>query len=143
MTKAASAKTHELALLRERSNHARSLENILTDTEAEQTAVAARFVDPDGVAGFLDALETTAQYANVLFEVTDVEETLGGGREVLRVSATSEGVWGDTLHALELIETLPFALAIDKVSLTQGGEHGWTAQISIEVHLATSSETVM
>jgi Tfp pilus assembly protein PilO len=121
---------------------------LLDDVGPDVEKIKTRIVDVNGTVPFISQLEALAKDAGATMVISTVEvkkaETEGDGFEYLTMSITSQGSWNSIYRLITMIESLPYKVAISKVTLKQetytgqGGESaaptsGWSAGINMGV----------
>lgn len=108
----------------QRDGQLRALQSLLAELETEQTAIDGKFVSPEGVVPFIELLEDAGRDAGVVVEIASVgiqpDTAANRPYEWLRVALRAEGSWAKLFHYIVLLETIPQAVKLDQVGLTQG-----------------------
>lgn len=106
----------------QRDSQLRSLQTLLQDLGAEEAALNRRFIDPEGVVTFIELLEDLAVDAQGTVEVVSVgiePEEDASPHEWLRMALRFDGTWQELFHFVVLLESAPYAVKLDQVSLSQ------------------------
>lgn len=112
------------------SSHAYSesiLEREAKDSAEKRAMVDTYFLTTSSVAPFLEQIETLAKTAGVALVVDSVAEdtrTVAGAKKpetygVVVFTTSFEGAWQDVYRFLSLLEHIPYASRIERVSLEQ------------------------
>jgi len=133
-------------LIRERG-HRDEVRALVAETEDVRTELAGYLV-PDEPIDFLNLLEKElAQEAGVVFRVESLSKE-GGGTEKLKKGEVPqephvqavlsvEGQWENIYHFVLLLETVPYALTVNRVNISEEEletGYGWSGQIHISVN---------
>ncbi len=119
-----------------------SLQKTVTNSKSDIQRIDGVFIDKDGVAGFLQQVESLANLSGLTHSlVPDIQQdgTLSTHqKELLKISLTTTGSWVGTFRFLNLLENLPYKIAFSSISI-QAGDKGknasanWTANFQFTV----------
>lgn len=103
---------------REESMH--TLSDLLKDLSSETEKLNAFFVAPDGAVGAIERVEALSAVVGFPVTASDVhienqDPVTGEGTLFLNVAV--EGTWRSVMHALALLDTLPFQSTLESASL--------------------------
>ena len=92
-----------------------------SDTDDKKKLVTY-FIPANGAVDFITSFEQTAQSIGLKFNTVslDTEQTsdlTSQGKEILKVSFSTNGTWDDTMHFLSLVESMPYAVSITGATL--------------------------
>lgn len=95
-------------------------------TNEDRTKLLDYFIKSDGAVDFVSSLEEVASSFNLVYSTNSIEnteiETLSAqDKQLLRVSMTLSGGWRNVVGYLLYIESLPYALNIEKLELVSEG----------------------
>ena len=98
----------------------------VTESAALLKQVSDLFVETDKIPDFLGIVESFASKTKTVVVVRDVSRSVpsslvSSSTEFLVVSVSSRGRFQGVYQFLRLIETLPYGVYVDSVSLSQGG----------------------
>jgi Tfp pilus assembly protein PilO len=120
-----------------------SLKNVMRDSKDDIDLISSRFIAKDDIPKFIDMLETDAQGANVKADLSSInlEDGEPSAIRALKVHVSGSGSWKDSVGFIALIESLPYALSVDSLSLSKTGDSGknksdtwnWNADITASV----------
>ena len=125
-----------------------SMQALAHDTEEERALLDSYFIPSDGVVGFLERLESFSWVTGAAVEISSVNIDSGiiltdeqkakrsRGEEIqlppvtaenLHIRMRAEGDWGEVVHVLALIESMPFYVIHDDITINElrGGEAEW------------------
>ena len=139
---------NQASSLGEQKDRLLALQNTLVEIEPEIQKIDSYFVDPEEVIVFINDVEQTAKSIGLEIKTQSLdieaakEGVLYGDSLVFRLATT--GTWQATLHFVELLETMPYGMEIDEVSVTKTpeslnedgekvGTSSWKAVISGQV----------
>lgn len=122
------------------------LRSVTTDTKESRDRLEA--LAGRDVISIVDSVEAVGAVAGIPLTVSDAlsdgeGEHLPGGdslRPIIFVLETA-GSYADIIHALSLLEHLPFPSAIEQVSVNRGGQGGldqWHASMRLRVYTTTA-----
>lgn len=104
----------------------RAQQSLLKELSSDESALDSRFLDENGVVPFIELLEAIGKDAGVTIEIDSVgiepDSTSVQSHEWLRVALKAEGSWAKLFHFIVLLETIPQALRLDQVSLSEFAE---------------------
>ena len=107
----------------QRDKQLNALQNLLAELETEQAALDSKFVSQEGVVSFIELLEESGRDAGVSVEIASVgiqpDTTTNRSYEWLRVALRTEGSWAQLFHYIVLLETIPHAMKLDQVGLSE------------------------
>ena len=120
------AVTAELDLEVKRDSFLRSVKKMLQDLSAEKSEISSYFVQQNGVVDFIKEVEALGKLSSTVVNVNSVtvqkQDDVNATEEELLVSFRAAGSWKSTYKLLSLIETMPYALTLDRVHLEQTEE---------------------
>jgi hypothetical protein len=110
---------------------------LLEDLAEEETAITSRFVAADDVVPFIELIEASGKDAGVALEVVSV--SIATEKEIshewLAIALKADGAWQGLVHLIMLLETMPYVVNLDSLSLRyeeKEGEVGnWSGTFSI------------
>src|SRR3989344_2501343 len=129
----------ELELKERERSSIEALRKNFDNTSALRAEIDSYFVDKDGVVDFIEYLESLARSRDLLVETQSValsESEEGAIHEILRQTIEVEGSWADVTHFLSLVETLPFGIFVEEMSLnlnedaTKSKAGSWLGRVS-------------
>lgn len=109
----------------------RGMQNLVRETEEERGELNKYLVTRDNPASFLEQLESVGAEVGVGVSIASLEELVstgsnpesdpygGVGSPQIRVSLEVLGTWKGVYAYLQLLEVMPYALAIEQVSIAQ------------------------
>jgi Tfp pilus assembly protein PilO len=102
--------------------HTRKLNVSAEKTQDERKTVMSYFLNPDQVVDFVTNLESVAGNFGLLYTINSIENIDFGtlpesNKELLKVSMSLSGSWSTILRFLAYIETMPYAVHIDKLDI--------------------------
>ena len=102
--------------------HIRKLNVSAEKTQDERKIVKSYFLNPDQVVDFVTNLESVAgnfglQYTTNSIENVDFGTLPESKKELLKVSMSLLGNWSTVLRYLAYIETMPYAVHVDKLDI--------------------------
>mgnify|MGYP002636448553 CR=1 FL=1 len=127
-----------------REKQLNSAKRITLDTSVERNQLDQYFISPDGIVSFIKEIENLASIASVSIEIKSVgvkeyfiKEKESDVLELLNIDLDTVGNWAGNFYFLNLLESMPNELFIDKLSFnTSDGEDGfknWNGKINIKV----------
>ncbi|HEY4518383.1 MAG TPA: hypothetical protein VJG48_02040 [Candidatus Paceibacterota bacterium] len=125
-TKAASAtvarESEQLLAENSKESYLSSASRDLRASESNQKYLMSLFVEEGSEVSFLERVEALGKHAGVDVKIVDFSRV----GDQLRLSVQTKGNFQDIYYYLRLVESLPFALSVDSVSIRNGivGEKG-------------------
>lgn len=127
-------------------DHFQALKKLASTTVAARLRLDRAFLKSEEVASFASYLERLATSAGATAKITSYSSSQNGdsvfATENLNATLNISGPWYAVNNAVRLLESIPYASAIDAVSYTKGAseEAGkalsnapWTANVSLRV----------
>lgn len=113
----------EIESMRIKLAHARKLNVSAEKTSDERKRVMGYFLEQDQVVDYVTNLETVAnsfklEYNTNSIENTDSDTLSQNNKELLKVSMTLAGSWQSLIRYLAYMESLPYAIHIDKLDIS-------------------------
>ena len=112
-----------------------SLQKTISSSKADIQKINGMFVSNDGVAGFLQQIESLANSSGLSHSLSpDIQqngELSPYQQELLKVTLTTTGSWVGTFRFLNQLENLPYKIAFSSISMQAGdkaknGSTVWT-----------------
>lgn len=117
-----------------REAHARSVKQLLADTQPQRDALEGASLPKDGAAQLINLLERDARAAGVAFSIGGVSvDPKDGPLDALKITMLAEGTFASVMRLIRLVETVPYAATVDAVVLERGERGAWSATLSIAV----------
>ncbi len=119
-----------------------SLQKTISGSKADIQKINGMFVSNDGVAGFLQQVESIANTSGLSHSLSPDIQQDGDlspyQQELLKVTLTTTGSWVGTLRFLNLLENLPYKIAFTSISIqagdkTKNGNAVWTSNFQFTV----------
>jgi hypothetical protein len=138
------AQASELSLELTREASMRSLAGFLEELKPDAQRLSSFFVAPDDAVATIERVEGLGDLAGAPVSIGGVRiegedpETREGS---MITDVAAAGTWREIMRLLALIDTLPFASALENVSLTSGGvagedsERQWSLRGTLRVTL--------
>ncbi|PIT91056.1 hypothetical protein COU17_02390 [Candidatus Kaiserbacteria bacterium CG10_big_fil_rev_8_21_14_0_10_49_17] len=130
----------ELDLEVKRDAFLRSVKKMLQDLSSQKSEVSSHFVQRNGVVDFIKEVEALGKFSGTVVNVNSVtvqkNDNTNATEEELLVSFRAAGSWGNTYKLLSLVETMPYALTLDRAHLekTDEAEDGpWLLNVTMRV----------
>lgn len=127
-------------------DHFQALKKLASTTVAARLRVDKAFLKSDEVASFASYLERLAASAGATAKITNYTSSQNGDREFatenLNATLSIVGPWYAVVNAVRMLESIPYASAIDSTSYVKGAseEAGkvlanapWTANVTLRV----------
>lgn len=100
----------------------RSIKNSLEQNKDSLNRVDSYFVNTDGAVGFIEGLEKLASDGGVSLTIGGVNNEIdtkvkNDFKEILRLRVDVSGSWANVVSFISALETLPFRVQIETVSL--------------------------
>ncbi len=120
----------------------KALKKTISDSSSDIQRLDGMFLDKDGVASFLQQVESLADLSGVTHSLSpDIQQdgTLATRqKELLKISLNTTGSWVGTYRFLNLLENLPYKIAFSNVSIQSGegdkvGGSVWTGSFQFTV----------
>jgi hypothetical protein len=121
-------------LTEDQSKH---IAEVIADTETERTDLDNYFIGSDGVVGFISTVENLSDDSGATVDVTGVDQVNKPNDpefEYLHLELTAAGSWQSVYHLSQLVESLPYVLWLDRVSLERMPDESpepWKAILTI------------
>lgn len=125
-----SAKTAELKSEVEtkqiKVNRIQNINKSAEKTSEDSVKIMNHFIKAGGSIDFVSAVESTAADFSLKYNTNTIEnienDVLSSqGKQILKVSMTLSGGWKNIVKFLTYIESLPYAIRVEKVDLTAEG----------------------
>lgn len=128
--------------IRRIQNLSKSAEKTNTDREK----LASYFVESDKAIDFVSELEGVAsnlglQYSTNVIENVEMESLSLQNKQLLRINMTLSGGWRTILTYLLYIESLPYALNIEKLEMASEGIPTVNSQVETQTEKVGASST--
>lgn len=133
------ARTAEAAqLVATRNAHTQTVRRVVRDTEAERAELDNYFLREESIVTFLEDIEELGVHAGAPLTVqsVSVEDALDKDERIvpLHLVLRSEGSLQELFYIMQLLETFPAAVSLQKVQLTQHVENlTWDGTFHITV----------
>lgn len=123
-----------------RETNIKKLEDLMLSIAPGEKKISGIFAEPDNLVLFIEKLESAADDAGVSLEIESAELSSSGKPPPLdealpRFKIKTEGGFGQCFRYLRLLETMPFQIEINDVSMSlQSGVEGgkfWQLRASI------------
>jgi hypothetical protein len=104
-------------LTEDQSKH---IAEVIADTETERADLDKYFISTDGIVGFISTVENLSDDSGATVDVTSVDQVNKPNDpefEYLHLELTAAGSWQSVYHLTQLVESLPYVLWLDRVSL--------------------------
>lgn len=130
----------ERAQLQANLDMARTVKSTLAQTDQHYQELLEHVVVRDNPTAFFARIEEVNAVSSVTVDVTNPAERAGAVEGTRELTATIDllGTWVGVTRALEMLETLPYIGAIDRVSLDQQmGDEGvsWRGVVNVRMLL--------
>lgn len=127
MDETVSARLIQVESEAKRDGQLRSIKSLMNDTKKEREQIINFFVGPAGSVDFIETVEFLGRVADVNLEVQSVgidtlKNKISSSTEPFRLSLKTEGSWSNTIHLLNLLESMPFKVSFDNISLEKISE---------------------
>lgn len=126
-------------------NHIQNVNKSAEKTSEDSVKIMDHFIKADGAIDFVSSVESTAsdfslKYNTNAIENVENEMLASQGKQILRISMSLSGGWKNILKFITYIESLPYAVKVEKVELSAG-----TAVVSVDAPVvpATSDKVVI
>jgi hypothetical protein len=108
-------------------NHA--LQDLAESIQPEISSLNSRIVPSDGVAAFIEMIESLARQSGLSVSISSVNDVsdptdTSGSYQFLTLTVATVGSWSGTHRFLSLIETAPFELDLSSIGLVENGSGG-------------------
>jgi hypothetical protein len=108
----------------------KSIKAIMLDTEKKRASLDSYFIHDKDLITFLDEMNTLGKSAGVELSVQSVDIDVSSEKalftEALKLSLQTKAAWPDTYHFLSLLETLPFKVSFEQVSINHESDESVT-----------------
>ncbi|MCF7865753.1 MAG: type 4a pilus biogenesis protein PilO [Candidatus Pacebacteria bacterium] len=106
-------------------NHIQNVNKSAEKTSGDAVKIMEHFIKPDGSIDFISSVESAAadfslKYNTNSIENVEYEELSSQGKQILKISMSLSGGWKNILKFLTYIESLPYAVRVDKVEMSSG-----------------------
>lgn len=116
----------EARLVATRDAHTQTVRRVVRDTESERAEIDSYFLKEEEIVTFLEDIEALGVHvgAPVTVQSVAVEEAVDKDERIipLRLVLQSEGTLQELFYMLQLLETFPAALRVEKIQVTQDAE---------------------
>lgn len=93
-----------------------TFKSLLEETKDHRAAVATYVLENDGVVDFVETIEELGTISRATTTIFGLNESpLGKDAVVLNANIKLEGTWLRTYRILSLIESMPYALTVEKL----------------------------
>ncbi len=121
-----------------RNAHTQTVRRIIRDTEMERAELDSYFLREEDIVTFLGNVEELGIYVGAPITVQSVsaEEAIDTDERIvpLRLVLSSEGALQELFYLLQLLETFPAAVQVQKVQITQDAkDRAWNGTFHITV----------
>ena len=112
---------------------ARNARSLLLETADERTALAAFVIRESDVAGAIETIESAGRTANVAVSVSTAEEEAQAWKyhAVVTLKLSARGSFKNLGTFTAILESLPFASRLEKVSFEESEENVWYAAFTL------------
>ncbi|PCI30854.1 hypothetical protein COB52_00795 [Candidatus Kaiserbacteria bacterium] len=120
------------------NENAQVVRRSVREIQAQREVLDTYFIKEDGIVSFLDEIEEIGDHAGLPIEVIAVEAgnpiDKDGLIRPLTISLRVSGKLKDIFYTLAMLETLPKAVSVDGVGLTQDPENlTWIGEFKVVV----------
>lgn len=128
----ASAAQGELGQYLDKGGSMNTLKRAIKNTTEEREKLETYFVDSDSLVDFIEKVESLGGISGTSLVPSGLREQ---GGDILLLNIRVEGGFRDTIYLMELIQYLPFEIAIRNASLGKGtGSTGsWGSSFTLEL----------
>jgi hypothetical protein len=103
-------------------DHLVLLHNTVENSSDNKKQLTNYFIPAGGAVDFISSFEQTAQAVGLKFNTVSLDtepnvDLLSQNKELLHVVFETNGSWNQTMHFLEIVESLPYAVQISSASL--------------------------
>ncbi|HVT75168.1 MAG TPA: type 4a pilus biogenesis protein PilO [Candidatus Paceibacterota bacterium] len=115
-----------------------SLKDALRDSKDELAEIDRRFITKDGIPAFIDSIEQSAQAYDVKADLSALDIDESGDASLprpLTFHMTGSGGWKEVVSFLSAVESMPYALRIEDVSLGKGQGSEWSFNASVTAYV--------
>lgn len=142
----------ELEQTRSNKDRDSQLRDMLAKTVEDRAYLTAHLLNSSEPSVFLDQIESLKQTSGASLTVESITEVANTalrtgapheqGVSFVRVVLTVSGVWNHVYHLIQLLETVPYAMLVDQITLEQGDDdvNEWSGHIELLVAAANSHE---
>lgn len=104
-------------------NHIQNVNKSAEKTSEDGVKILNYFIKPDGAIDFVSSVESTAGDFSLKYNTNSIDnvenDVLGGqGKDLLKMSMTLSGSWKNILKFLTYVESLPYAVQVERVELS-------------------------
>jgi len=120
-----------------------SQKTMLRDLKDDVALVDGMFLSKDGIPPFIDMLDSKAQAFGIKADIGSINLEEGDAEHLgtLKLHIKGQGSWQDSVKFISLLESLPYALQMDALSIARGeakaGDKGsvwsWDTDMSVKV----------
>ncbi|PIP86649.1 hypothetical protein COV42_00160 [Candidatus Campbellbacteria bacterium CG11_big_fil_rev_8_21_14_0_20_44_21] len=137
--------SQELDLQIAKERQLRSFKKILAETKEKREALDSYFIPAADIVSFIQEVEALSALSGIEIEIGSVDvrefledETSSDRLEFLDISMTTEGSWSGSFRFLELLENMPYLIALNKFALdakqnTEGETLYWEGALGLRV----------
>lgn len=118
----------------ERENVLRGLARLYGETADERALLSSRIIPQDGIAMFIERIESTAKDVGVTLEIGTVVLGPASSESLQTVTLTvhAEGSWNASLRFLRALESLPYGVRITSAAFDGLEKSGlWSDTFSV------------
>lgn len=106
--------------------HIQGINKSAEKTSEDGAKVMSYFIKSDGAIDFVSLVESTASDLSLKYNTNSIENISNDilasqGKDILKLSMTLSGGWKNILKFLLYIESLPYAVRVEKVELKSEG----------------------
>ena len=127
-------------------SQAKSLSALAETTAYQRAEIPSFFISSDNVVAFIKALESIGPQSGSEVTLASVDadslsKSSPGTMGLARAHVSAVGSWASVMRALSLAERMPYAVSIDRVSLSGSGtaKHVWSLSFDIQAALIVAS----
>lgn len=114
---------------------AQTIRNIQISAADDLEAFEKIILTDEKLVPLIENIEETSRILRLDLEITSVEKSLEseGEPQIIRMAINVEGAWSDIYNFLKAIESLPYRIMIEQVSLEKSGTK-WSETLSFSIH---------
>jgi hypothetical protein len=118
----------------------RSVKEIVVDVAPQRDEIDSYFVGKDSIVSFIKIVEDLGNLSGVSLEIDSVGVSgleIGDGvnseiLEQLNLDFTTQGSWQNTFHLIALLESLPYKVSFEELSLEEKVD-SWNGVFGLKV----------
>jgi Tfp pilus assembly protein PilO len=125
-------------------NHIQNVNKSAEKTSEDGIKIVNYFIKSDGVIDFVSSVESTAGDFSLKYNTTSIDNAgndvlAAQGKDLLKMSMTLSGSWKNILRFLTYIESLPYAVRVERVELSSSAASAVVASANDSSSVSSSS----